>query len=143
MATGGVNTVLVGPVAMVTPGVDGAYRFVIQLSQTTVGSGGTCNAGSVSVNLAFKDANSGVVFSVGVNNNIAFAPFTANSATLTNAPLFSNIATSAATNQTSIAREFRAAAGTAIAYQVYEGVNSNCTTPPVFAVRPALYYMGY
>jgi hypothetical protein len=49
----------------------------------------------------------------------------------------------AANNFTSAPREFRAASGTAIQYQVFMSTGSNCTTPPVFATRPALYYMGY
>lgn len=134
------NTVLVGPTTMTTPGANGTYRFTLQITETAAGSGGTCNAGTLAVNLAYKDADSGVTYASGLVSNIGFTPLNGNALA---AITMTSAAPAVGNNYTATIREFRAASGVAIAYQVYQLAGSNCTTPPVFAVRPALYYMGY
>lgn len=142
MVTAGVNTVLVGPVSMVTPGANGTYRFIVQLIQTTPGSGGACAAGTVQAQLAYKDADTGVTFALTANQT--HIQFTGMSIATSTGPVqMTSTGNGNANIWTSTPREFRAASGVAIQYQFTEGTNSNCTTPPVFAVRPALYYMGY
>lgn len=142
MATTGTNTVLVGPTAMVTPGANGSYRFVVQIMETTAGSGGTCTAGTLGVMLIWKDADTAVTYTF--NPAVPSIPlYPINNTSVTGAPQMTSGAPANTTTWTSVPREFRAASGTAISYQVAQQTNSNCTTPPVFAVRPALYYMGY
>lgn len=141
MVTAGTNTVLTGPTTMVTPGADGTYRLVFQVTQTTAGSGGTCTVGGAGISVGFKDADTAVTYSIGV---VDLIPFTTLSGTaVLNAVTMTSAANGAGNNYTTTPREFRAAASTAITYQVFQLTNSNCTTPPVFTVRPALYYMGY
>lgn len=142
MATAGINAVLVGPVTMTTPGAAGTYRLVFQVLETVAGSGGTCAAGTIGIAVSYKDADTAVTYSLTANNPIMmFYPFggTTNTAVLqmtSGAPFATN-------NWQGIPREFRAASGTAIQYEVTQQTNSNCTTPPVFTVRPALYRLGY
>ena len=141
MVTAGTNVVLVGPVTMANPLSNATYRFMVQVIQTTAGSGGTCTAGNVTVVLGFKDADTGVVYALGIIDNVAMTPFS--SATSTNTLLMTSTANGTINNWTSTPREFRAASGTAIQYQIVQTVNSNCTVAPIFAVRPALYFLGY
>lgn len=142
MVAAGTNTVLIGPTAMVTPGANGTYRFVVQIMETTAGSAGTCTAGTIGVMLTWKDADTAVTYTVApAVPTIAFYPISGTG--VTGAPQMTSVGPSAASNWTSVPREFRAASGVAISYDVVQQTNSNCTTPPVFAVRPALYYMGY
>jgi len=141
MVTGGTNTVLVGPVSMVTPGADGAYRFVIQIIQTTAGSGGTCTTGDVAVDVSWKDPDTAQTYALSATSMMGL--YTQGATALANTAAMASVANGISRNWNSVVKEFRAASGVAIQYQVYEPTNSNCTTPPVFAVRPALYYMGY
>lgn len=141
MATGGVNTVLVGPVSMVTPVANGTYRFTIQLTQTTPGNGGVCAAGTIGAIIGYKDADTGVTYALSAIQQITLFQQTSASA-FANATM-TNVANGASNNYVAGMREFRAAAGAVIQYQVFQQTNSNCTTPPVFATRPALYSMGY
>ena len=49
----------------------------------------------------------------------------------------------AATNWTLISRESRTKAMVEVSYRVYQNIGSNCTTPPIFNVRPAMDQLGY
>ena len=141
-ATSGTNAVLTGPTTMTTPLTSGTYRLSFEIIQTAPGSGGTCTGGSISVSVGFKSADSGVVTPVGTIGNLAFHSLNS-AATFAATILMTAASNGFPTDFISVPIEFRAASGTAIQYQVFQNTNSNCTTPPVFAVRPALYYMGY
>lgn len=140
MATSGTNTVLVGPVSMVTPAANGTYRFVIQIIATAGGSGGTCNLGAILVSLSYKEADTGNTYALSASGNVWF--LTRSTTGLLSTITFTT-AVNAAGSAYSVPIELHAASGTAIQYQVVQTTNSNCTTPPVFAVRPALYSLGY
>lgn len=141
MVTSGSNTILVGPVTMTMPSTSGTYRFVVQLIDTAAGSGGTCNSGTVNFNLSYKEADTGNIYSPTTTPNVWSLTHNTNAAA--NSQTFSSGAPSSANSFYSIPIELRAAGGTPIIYQVIQQANSNCTTPPVFTVRPSLYYLGY
>lgn len=130
-----------GPITMTTPSAAGTYKFSMQITQTTPGSGGTCTTGAVTVSLGYKDPDTGVVYTVGTVGMMTFYPLSSTSPSAN--PLMVAAANGSATNWTAIHREFRAAAGTAIQYQVTQQAASNCTVPPVFSIRPVLYSVSY
>jgi hypothetical protein len=143
MATSGTNTVLSGsgsPTTMVTPGSNGEYRFVIEVTQTTAGSSGTCTNGTATFNLAWENAGSSVSYASGTTPNVI--GHVANGSTTVSTVMMDSVANGAVNDFISFPFDFFAASGTAIAFEVYQVVNSNCTTAPVFAVYPHLYYLG-
>lgn len=129
-----------GICSMTTPGADGTYRFVIQIIETTVGSGGTCTLGTVRAEISYRDADTGVTFTT----QPAFLYSSVNGAAVVTAATMAATNPGAGNNYTSFPREFRAKAGTAITFNLNQVAGSNCTTPPVFTIRPALYGpLGY
>lgn len=136
-ATGNIGSA----VAMTTPGSDGTYLITGQLTQTTPGSTGTCTTGVMSVYLYFQDADTGVNYT-----GSSYLSFQAVSGA--NQVLSQLTMTSAANGATNsfimVPHYFRAKGGTAIKYQLSQATLSNCTIPPVFNVRFALFGpLGY
>jgi hypothetical protein len=143
MATSGTDTVLTGSgsaTSMVTPGANGRYRFVVEVSETTAGSSGTCTVGTIETNLAYASVTNSVTYAVGTTPNVYLMART--TGTLSSGMLMSSAAPAGINDYISVPIEIFAASGTAIEFQVFQSTNSNCTTAPVFAVYPALYYLG-
>jgi hypothetical protein len=142
MATSGTNSVITGPTTMVASGSvvsGGRYRITMHIVETAAGSGGTCNTGSVSLSLGYKDNTSGVTYSVGTSAVGAWFAFSSG----TGATAVTMISSPGSSTDFSLQpREFNASSGVAITYQIFQNTNSNCTTAPVFSVVPALYYLG-
>jgi hypothetical protein len=125
---------------MVSSPSTASYTFTVQLIQTTPGASGTCSTGTVAIYLDYADPDSGVT----IGTHTSYVTFFAlNSNTAVDGATMTSAANGVVNNYVSVPRTFRAASGTAIKYEVYQVSGSNCTTPPVFAVRPALYSAGY
>jgi hypothetical protein len=128
----------IGSVTMLTPGADGNYLFSATLSDSTVGSGGTCTNGTATIRLGWTDADSELVttgttgsanipltYAIGIIPQLA-CPFVGSANSCKGTPV-----------------QIRAKASTAITlYWDMGSVASNCTTPPVLAIRPVLQYLG-
>jgi hypothetical protein len=119
----------------------GTYKLQVQIVQTTTGNGGTCTTGTVKFEYGYKDADTGVTYSNTSGGILLFG--TISGLTLTQNVVMTNGGNSGATNFVSYPISFRAATGVAITYTIQQTAASNCTTPPVFAVRPSLYYLGF
>jgi hypothetical protein len=138
--------VISGPTTMVASPNTGTYRINFQIIPTAAGSGGgLCTQGAVAISLGYKDADTATTFSVGTsgvaNENVLFYPLNSNA--LAQTASFSSTVGTVGTIFTGVPRDIRVASGTAITYQVWQVVLSNCSTPPVFALRPAVWYLGY
>ena len=132
------TTVNIGSVAMWTPEGDGNYVFSATFSVSTVGSGGTCNAGNAAIRLGWTDRDSGLVVT-GTVGAADIPLMNAINATSTTVGIFSSSAASYKTSPVQIG----AKDGAAITlYWDMGPVASNCTTPPVLAIRPVLQYLG-
>ncbi len=128
-----------GVCTMVTPAADTTYKITFQTILTTAGSGGTCTTGGIRVELNYKDPDSNTTYSAVP----AFTYLAANTAATATSMAFQGAAVGAGQNYQTFYREFRAKASTAVSYQVDQTGASNCSTPPVFTIRPALYALGY
>jgi len=125
---------------MTTPASDGTYRLTWQLTQTTTGSGGTCTTGSLQVWLYYTDADTGAAYSGTIQNEFSRQM----GSSLLQSMALVAAANGPINNWVSIPTEFRAKGGVAIRYAIQATVAGNCTTPPIFAFRPALYGpLGY
>ena len=116
----------------------GTFSFQSQIIVTTAGSGGSCSQGQIGLQLEWTDADTNVP-TTGLNNVTFQSGTTASATTIGNA----DVSRTLGTMYYSIPLPIHAAAGTFIAYQAYQVVASNCATPPVITIRPALRYMGY
>ncbi len=125
-------------IAMSTPGAIGTYNFQAQVIVTTAGSGGSCSQGQIGLQLQWTDADTNVQ-TTGLNNVTFQSGITSSAGTIGNA----DVSGALGTMYYSTPFPIHAAAGTSIAYQAYQALASNCTTPPVITIRPALRYMGY
>lgn len=141
MATSGTNSILVGPTTMTTPSSAGNYVITIEVAETAAGSGGTCSSGTIAISLSWQNADTSVTYPLTVSSNIFFM-HPVNSSTLAGSMSMIATAPGLANDFVSSPFSFRAASGTAIQYQLYQVTNSNCTTAPVFAVRPVLTYLS-
>ncbi len=125
-------------ITMSTPAAVGTFSFQSQIIVTTAGSGGSCSQGQIGLQLEWTDADTNVQ-TTGLNNVTFQSGTTASATTIGNADVSGTLGTM----YYSIPLPIHAAAGTSIAYQAYQVVASNCATPPVITIRPALRYMGY
>ena len=125
-------------VTMSTPAAIGSYEFRGAIIVTTAGSGGTCSQGSVGLQLTWTDADTNVK-TTGTDNVTFQSGATSALSTIGDA----NVSGSRGSMSYSIPMPVHVAAGTSISYQAYQSVASNCTTPPVIIIRPALRYLGY
>ena len=141
------GTVLSGPTTMVASPNTGTYRLNFQIIPTTAGSGGgLCSQGSVAISLGYEDADTSGVISVGTsgaaNENILFYALNSSAPSQTVSYTNQTVGT-VGTIFTGVARDIRVSSITPVTYQVWQVLPSNCSTPPVFAVRPAVWYLGY
>lgn len=136
------NVVISGPTTMVTPAVNGTYRFVMEIAQTTLGSGGTCTAGTVSMSLSYKNPDSGVTYALTTTGQGLWRSLPLSN-TSNSAGAIAGGVNGINNDFMMVPIDFRAASGVAIQYQIVEVTANNCTTPPVLAARPALYRLGY
>jgi hypothetical protein len=125
-------------VTMSTPAAIGTYEFRAAVVVTTAGSGGTCSQGSVGLQLTWTDADTNVQ-TTGTDN----VTFQSGSASALSTIGDANVSGGLGSMSYSIPLPIHAAAGTSISYQPYQSVASNCATPPVITIRPALRYLGY
>ena len=127
-----------GSCTMSTPSADGTYRFAFQVVETSAGSGGACNVGVFYVRLSYTDPDTGLAYETGMLNRPS------NSAVSGIDISLSSAAPSAANNYVGIPQEFRVKGGVPLKVDLYEGSASNCTKPPVFTFRAALFGpLGY
>lgn len=136
------STVLVGPTSMITPSVNGTYRFTLAITETSAGIAGTCTTGNIGLSLSYKQADSGVTYALGTTVEGAWFTIFGSSITSTTTTIAGG-APGANNDARIIPIEFRAASGTPIQFQVFENTAGNCTTPPVVTIRPALYFAGF
>ncbi len=127
-----------GTCTMTTPSANGNYRIQGELVETTAGSGGTCNAGAVTMQFCYKNSFTGLALSCSSSAPVMqfatlAAPSTVTGATMTGGT------PSSLNDYIGQGKEFRAASGTAIQVVLNQTVGSNCSTPPVFGVWVALY----
>jgi hypothetical protein len=111
---------------MVTPAVNTTYHFSSYLTETVVGSGGTCSAAgeaTMQVSVIFQDPNAASAQTV----NLGLYTVGSGPGTLGMVPY-----TSGPTGLT-----FVAAAGTAVQYSTTYS-NGNCTTQPTMQFYPVL-----
>jgi hypothetical protein len=108
---------------MVTPSVQTTYRFSSYLTETVVGSGGTCATGTtVVVNLVYQDPNAASAQTVALGTwtvtgagTIGYVPWTSGPTTYT----FTSVASAAVQFSTTY-------------------TNGNCTTAPTVQIFPVL-----
>lgn len=113
----------ISAVTMVTPPVATSYYFGSYLSETVVGSGGTCSTGTtIQVNVIYQDPNAASAQTVPVGlytvtgaGTLGYVPWTSGAA----------------------GWNFRAAANTAVKYST-TFTNGNCTTAPTVQFYPFL-----
>lgn len=137
------NTVLSGPTTMFTPTADGTFRLTAEIIQTTAGNTGTCTLGGVGISLGYTNPDSGVTYTVGTTTNGQWRAINA-TGVAGSASVLAGVANGAANNFFLVPIEFRAKAGTAISFQLFQSIANNCTNPPVITARIALYGpLGY
>lgn len=127
---------------MTTPASAGTYRFTLEIALTAIGTGGTCTTGNVGVNLSYKNPDSNVTYAVGTSLWGLWHTVVGSALTQTTTTMAGGVPGSGNDNIL-FPMDFRAAAGTAIKFQVFENAASNCAIPPIITVRPALYRLGY
>jgi hypothetical protein len=118
---------------MTTPGVDGTYRFTVEVVQTTQGTGGTCTTGAVAAQVLYTNPDNNTAYTVSVPMR------TENAAPFATTMSIINTANGQGAAWVAAPFEFRAKSGVAIKFQMNVTQGNNCTTVPVITIRPALY----
>jgi hypothetical protein len=148
-------TTLLGssPYTMVASPANGqSFTFSVQVAETTKGTSGTCTTGNISVYLCYEDYDQQVSYGSGgtaCSAAASVAPMTMSftssnwAAVGATTPTFTTTSPVAGNNTHSIPIDITVASGTAITYSIEQTTASNCTTPPVVAVRPLLVYKHY